>query len=365
MAGSKTKYSGASGEIGAVLMCGISGTELLPREAEVLRRIRPAGIILFAKNFAREKPGWIDQFERLTDQIRSAVGRDRMFLAVDHEGGRVHRFPAPVTRFPAACKWRDSSAAVGTAMGRELRALGFNLAFAPVLDVHSEKTNPVIGERAFAETPDEVSRFAGPFIRALEAEGVVGCGKHFPGHGRTTTDSHHELPVLNIDKAELERVELEPFKRAIAAGLRMIMTAHVHYPQIDAEYPATLSEIILTDLLRGGLGFGGVVISDDLEMKALSSRSVEENGLTALLAGVDLLLVAHNNTVLPLEDALKVYDHLESEISRGATRRRFEQAAERVTKLLDNLPATRPGGFRADLELIGAAEHSELAAKLA
>lgn len=352
-------------ELGSVIMCGLSGAALIGRERELLQKLRPAGVILFAKNFDKGNPDWLSVYQKLLEDLRAAVCRDRFFVAVDHEGGRVHRFPEPVTRFPAASRWRASAADVGAAMGRELRALGCNLSFAPVLDVHNEPANPVIGERALGTDAEEVIKFAEPFRRALEAEGVIACGKHFPGHGRTTADSHHELPVLNLERSELEAAELKPFRAAVSNGIKMIMTAHVHYPLIDADKPATLSAKILTGILRDEIGFGGVVISDDLEMKALSRLPVEENSLLAMQAGVDLLLVAHNQTAAPLEDAYRVYCRLEQESAANpALSRRIEQAADRVTKLLSE-DAVCSSKIKVLKESVGLAEHRALAEKLA
>src|SRR5262249_19623677 len=151
---------------------------------------------------------------------------------------------------------------VGRAIGDELRALGFDVDFAPVLDVHTNAANPVIGARAFGVDAESVARRALAFARGLDAAGVLACGKHFPGHGGTATDSHRELPRIDHDWERLERIELLPFRRAAEAGLPMIMTAHVLFAALDPERPATLAPSVVTGLLRGTLGYRGVVVSD-------------------------------------------------------------------------------------------------------
>ena len=226
-------------------------------------------------------------------------------MSIDHEGGKVHRLKSPVTRFPAACCWGEKAKAVGRGMGQELASLGINLNFAPVLDIHSEESNPIIGDRAFAKTASDVSTSAKQFLKAMEAEGVMGCGKHFPGHGDTRTDSHLELPVLDWSIEELTERELVPFKDLIEAGLKMLMTAHVLYPKLDPDNPATLSKKIITDFLREQLNYKGTVISDALEMKALKQEERVENIRKALNAGVDFLLMAQSENSLPVLEALE------------------------------------------------------------
>src|SRR5439155_8944763 len=182
--------------------------------------------------------------------------------------------------------------AVGRAIGDELRALGVDIDFAPVLDVHTNPANPVIGERAFGRDAATVARRALAFARGLDAAGVLACGKHFPGHGDTDTDSHLELPRIDHDWDRLEKVELLPFRRAAAAGLPIIMTAHVVFAALDAQRPATLSEQVITGLLRGKLGYRGVIVSDDLDMRAIAGHmGADHAAVAAVRAGCDVLLL--------------------------------------------------------------------------
>src|SRR5690606_25279027 len=184
---------------------------------------------------------------------------------------------------------------LGAAMGRELHALGVDLDFAPVLDVHSNPANPIIGDRAFGTEPEAAALRALAFADGLVDAGVLPCGKHFPGHGDTASDSHVERPRLTHDLALLRRRELVPFARAAAAGLPMLMTAHVVFDALDPGVPATLSRRVLGELLRDELGFRGLVVSDDLDMKSIAgTMDVGEAAVAAIEAGCDALLLCED-----------------------------------------------------------------------
>jgi beta-N-acetylhexosaminidase len=267
---------------------------LHPLDRALLADLRPAGVVLFKSNFLQDQPYavWAETYGRLIADVRSAVARDRLLIGIDHEGGRVCRTPAPITRFAYAARWADQADAVGRAMGSELASLGVNLDFAPVLDIHSNPNNPVIGPRSFGTTAEAVSKAALAFMTGLQSQGVLACGKHFPGHGDTDKDSHHELPLLRRDLAGLRQRELKPFVAVIQAGIPMIMTSHLLLPDIDAGSPATLSRRLILELLREELGFKGVIVSDDIGMRAVS-RLFEEPSATVRLfgAGTDLMMV--------------------------------------------------------------------------
>lgn len=286
--------------VGDHFLVGLRPTpDLDARDRALLRDLKPAGVILFKSNFRHDLPyeGWLDSHRRLIDDIRAAAGRERLLIAIDHEGGRVCRTPAPITRFSYAARWAAESAAVGAAMGRELASLGFNLNFAPVLDIHTNPLNPVIGERAFGSTPEAVIEAALPFMRAMQAEGLIACGKHFPGHGDTSVDSHLGLPTQSSDLDALRQRELKPFAAAIAAGVPMIMTSHILYPNIDAEAPVTLSRRFVTSILREELRFGGVTVSDDIGMGAMKGFfDSAEAAANFLAAGCDMLMVCAHFT---------------------------------------------------------------------
>ncbi len=268
------------------------GHVLGDHDKRLLSLLRPAGVVLFRANFLANAlyDEWLATHEKLLADIREYVGRDEVLICIDHEGGGVLRPPAPVTPFAYAREWPGQAAEVGRAMGIELRSLGFNVNFAPVLDVNSNPANPVIGSRAFGTTPQDVVPAARRFLDAMQAEGVLGCPKHFPGHGDTAVDSHYSLPVVDADPGTLRKRELEAFRHFTDPGTRMIMTAHIVLSQIDPGVPATMSRVILRDILRKELGFNGVVVSDDLGMAAISSRLDQPETTKSIVnAGCDLM----------------------------------------------------------------------------
>ncbi len=270
---------------------------LTDHDKRLLSALRPAGVVLFRENFAHGLPyaEWLALHARQLREVRECVEREELLVTIDHEGGPVLRTPEPITPFAAAAEWAGRSESVGRAMGRELRSLGVNVDFAPVVDVDSNPDNPVIGPRALGKDPDSVTEAAAAFLEGLESEGVAGCLKHFPGHGDTHADSHEELPVVDVDLDVLRARELAPFAALVERGARMIMTAHILFPRWDPDWPATLSEKILGEHLRGELRFDGLVISDDVGMRAVAGRFREPGmGARALRAGCDLIvLCAH------------------------------------------------------------------------
>ncbi len=250
------------------------------------------GVILFARNI--EAP---EQVAELSHDLQTLATELPLWVSADQEGGRVARLKAPFTEWPPmAVLGRSGDAGLAArfaaALAAELRAVGVTLDYAPVLDIHTNPKNPVIGDRALAEDADAVARLGTAIIRGLQQNGVAACGKHFPGHGDTSTDSHLELPVVEHPPDRIRRVECVPFRAAIAAEVAFIMTAHLLVPSLDEETPATLSRRIVSGLLRDELGFTGVILSDDLEMKALAgTHTVAEAAVQAIAAGCDGVLV--------------------------------------------------------------------------
>jgi beta-N-acetylhexosaminidase len=293
-----------------LFVAGYEGTSLPDSYHDRLQR-GLAGIILFARNLQRNSDELIDvqQLCEHTESIFQAVGQaagDEPLVpvcSVDQEGGLVARLRAPFSRYPpmarvASLGGPELCERVGYQTGLECLSAGFNVDFAPVLDINTNADNPIIGERAFGTTPDDVIAHAGAFHKGLQRSGVLGCGKHFPGHGDTETDSHLALPVLNFDRQRLERIELAPF-RALADKMSLMMTAHILFPALDPKLPATLSPVIIDGLLRGHCGFDGVIVSDDLEMRGVADAFVPgECARLGLMAGVDLFLVCRQESVL-------------------------------------------------------------------
>jgi beta-N-acetylhexosaminidase len=258
--------------------------------------------------------------------------------------------------------WGDVALAerIARVVGTELAALGFTIDFAPVLDVNTCATNPVIGDRAFGEDPETCARFGAAWIRGLQSAGLLACGKHFPGHGDTTRDSHVDLPQVDLPRERLEAVELAPFRAAVAADVASMMTAHVVYTALDAQVPATLSRVACTEL-REAVGFRGMLVSDDLDMKAIAARwSVEDAAVAAVAAGCDALLVCWGQ-----EKQERAVDALEREAERSpAFRARCQEAAGRVQRACARATA-RPLDDAGVQRAVGGAETRELAAEMA
>ena len=280
-------------KIGQLFVLGYQGFRPSKGILDLIQTAHIGGIILFKRNL--KDPA---QSARLTNQLQSSCRRMPLFVSIDEEGGRISRLPNEFTRFPSAAaigshhnaEWTYRSAEI---TAKELRAVGINMDFAPVLDVLTEPDNPVIKDRAFGSSATVVSAMGLAVMAGLQDNHVIACGKHFPGHGDTSSDSHLELPRVAQPLGRIQSVELRPFAHLIANGLATIMTAHVLYPALDRKSPATLSKRIIEDLLRKGLGFKGVVITDDLEMKAIT-LDPGEAAVQSLLAGVDLLLICHD-----------------------------------------------------------------------
>ena len=291
------------------------------------------GAILFKRNLPAS--GDPAELAALVRDIKRRAGRP-FTVSVDQEGGRVARLRGgPYASLPPMRELgaRGDEALVeraGRLLAHELRALGFDWDFAPVLDVDTNPANPVIGDRSFSRDPEVVGRLGVALARGLEAGGVASCGKHFPGHGDTSQDSHLTLPRLPHDMERLRRVELVPFHHYARAGLAALMTAHVLFDAVDPGVPATMSAKVMTQLLRKEVGFDGVVVSDDLEMKAIADNySVEEATVQGTLAGVDLFLVCHHADVQ--ERAIEALVHA---VERGRVpRARIADAHHRLKEL--------------------------------
>ncbi len=280
--------------VGQLFMLDFTGFEPSAGIERLIAEEGIGGVILFDKNIAT--PRQVAQLTNALQGIASAGGRPPLLISADQEGGPVVRLRAGATHFPSAMAFgaAGSEALVAAAAGitaRELRAVGIQMNMAPVLDVNNNPANPVIGIRSYGEDPALVTRLGVAAVRAMQAAGVLATTKHFPGHGDTTLDSHLALPVVAHDRVRLERVELAPFHAAIRAGVGAIMTAHVVYPALDPDRPATLSPAILSSLLRDRLGFAGLVVTDSMAMRAVADHfSAGEAAVLAVLAGADILL---------------------------------------------------------------------------
>ncbi|MEZ4360319.1 MAG: beta-N-acetylhexosaminidase [Kofleriaceae bacterium] len=363
-------------DVGQLLWIGFDGVAASRELREALRAGRYGATVVFARNLVGGEPAGagrapvdLDAATALTEGLRAAAPDGTPALvAVDQEGGTVQRLREPATVWPpmiaherlAPGEDRARARAVGEALGLELAALGFDLDFAPVLDVHTNPANPVIGGRAFGTTADAVTRRALAFAEGLAAAGVLSCGKHFPGHGDTHLDSHLALPRVEHELARLRELELAPFAAAAAAGVPMFMTAHVVFAALDESRPATMSPAVMTGLLREQLGYRGVIVSDDLDMKAIADHyGVADAAVQAIRAGCDALLLCrdrgHQEEV---ERGLIVAAERDSEL-----RRQIGVAAERIRATKRAFFAARPA--RPARDVVGCAAHRRLAAELA
>jgi beta-N-acetylhexosaminidase len=350
-------------EVGQLLAVGFPGPDLPAELALRIARSEVGAVMLFRPNIASPI-----QVAELVKAVRAAAPAGAPCLvATDQEGGLVQRLRAPLTVWPdmfsvAAAGDAARTEQVGRALGDELAALGIGWNFAPVLDVHTNPSNPVIANRSFGTTPQAVITHALAFWRGLGAAGVLGCGKHFPGHGDTTGDSHLELPVVVHPRDRLDRIELAPFAAAARAGLEAIMTAHVVFSAVDATLPATLSPAVLTGVLRGELGYGGVIVSDDLGMKAVADRyPIAELAVRAVAAGCDVLLVRE-----PHERQVAAFEALLEEAEKSAVfRGRVGESAARVDRLKAAGRVGSPVPAAALGSRLGTPAHQALAASFA
>ncbi|HEX7780303.1 MAG TPA: beta-N-acetylhexosaminidase [Vicinamibacterales bacterium] len=321
-----------------------------------------AGVIYFARNVVTPR-----QVAELSRQVADLKRDWPLWISVDQEGGRVARLKSPFTEWPPAITLGRSgderlAERFGAALAAELLAVGINLDYAPVLDVHTNPANPVIGDRALAEKAQDAARLGAAVLRGLQSAGVAACGKHFPGHGDTSLDSHEALPVIEHERPRLEEVELVPFVRAIAERVATMMTAHVLVPALDEQQPASLSKAVVNDLLKMKLGYDGVVFCDDLGMKAVSAtRPLPEATVDALVAGNDVVLLC-NSTIDEQHAAIEAI--IRAAESGQLTESRLDDALARQRRVKE-----RFFGRRAQQEIpiavVGCAEHQAVAEEMA
>jgi beta-N-acetylhexosaminidase len=322
-------------KIGQLFMVGFDGLEPDDHITRLIQQQYVGGIILFRRNVQS-----IQQVATLTERlqtINAQVNDIPLLIALDQEGGMVMRIEYGVTPMPSAMAFQAAGSIndceqLHLISGIEMRQIGINMMLAPVLDVNNNPENPVIGVRAFGEDPETVINYGMAALRGLQSADVITTAKHFPGHGDTSTDSHFAMPVVPHDKVRINAVELPPFKAAIAQGVDVIMTAHVVFPAFEKErgVPATLSKVVLTDLLRGELGFNGVIISDCLEMAAIADGvGVTEGTIRTLQAGADIALISHQE----VRQQAAINAVLEAVESGAISVERISESCQRIQKL--------------------------------
>jgi len=351
--------------LGQMFLFGFQGYEPEKDILDLLRTLNPGGVVLFRRNLRDP-----EQILALTRQLQGASPNVPLFIAIDQEGGNVTRLPEPFTYFPGnralgRSGSEDLACACAEVTSKELLAVGINFNFAPVLDVDTNPQNPIIGPRSFGPDPTEVARLGLAMLKGFRNNGVIGLGKHFPGHGDTSQDSHLTLPVVAHTLDRLQTVELEPFRLVIQDpdGPEAMMTAHVLYPSLDPEMPATLSSRILKEVLRNELGFNGVIVTDDLEMKAILDRlGPEEASLMAVKAGADQLLFCHHPSYLS-----RCIDFLMAAVEEGhVTETRILESVQRISILKERYVRRplSPEDQQVLIEKIGCKEHRALAEEI-
>jgi beta-N-acetylhexosaminidase len=351
-------------KIGQMLLCGFEGTEVTAELADFIEQYRIGGVIYFARNVRS-----VEQVALLSEKLQEIAARSGnvpLWISIDQEGGMVARITEGVALMPgqmaiAAGGSKEAAYTAAHIAGQELRALGINLNFAPVLDVNNNPDNPVIGVRSFGESPELVAEYGAQAVRGLQDAGVAATAKHFPGHGDTNVDSHLDLPVVPHSRERILEVELTPFRRAIQEGVDAIMSAHIYFPAFEPEkLPVTLSKAVLTGLLREELGFRGVVMTDCMEMNAISEHyGTVEAAVMAVEAGADLLLISHSR-----ERQIGAIEAIERAVREGRlSEARIDASVQRLLALKRQrglFDAVRPGADRP----VGSAPHRAAAQRI-
>jgi beta-N-acetylhexosaminidase len=345
-------------QIGQLFMIGFDGTAVSAEFASFLREYKPGGVILFSRNLES-----IAQIIELTSDLQRCSPHSPLLISIDQEGGRVSRLPKGFTIFPPCevlgrCRSFELAYAAAATTAKELKAVGINMNMSPVLDVNSNPANPVIGDRAFGSTPDIVSELGLATVGGLQDNHIVACGKHFPGHGDTKSDSHKELPIVPATRERLERIEFPPFRRAIKNGVATMMTAHVLYEALDENRPATLSSTIIGRFLREELHYDGVVLTDDLEMHAIVDHyGIGDATIQAIQAGCDMPLICRdrNRIIVALNAVDKAIAN--GDLSAG----RLAQSLARIRRLKERfLLPYRPVTISDAKLIVGCRSHQAL-----
>ena len=354
-------------QVGQLLLAGFDGHQIPAELKSLAREFGLGGVILFARNIA--EPAQVADLAYEASHLGADIPA---WVSVDQEGGRVARLRAPFTEWPPMATLGRSgdeklAERFARAMARELRAVGVSLDFAPVLDVHTNPKNPVIGDRALSDKAADAARLGAAIVRAMQGEGVAACGKHFPGHGDTSADSHLELPLVEHPIERMREVEFVPFRAAIDAGVATLMTAHVFAPALDERRPATLSRHVITDILRGELRYDGVILSDDLEMKAIArDYPVPEAAVLALGAGCDGVLICSGDHTAQAAALEAIVHAIEDErLPLGAVEDALKRQQRAKERFLAAAAVARPKSANALRLSIGTDEHQAIAAEMA
>lgn len=319
-------------KIGQMVIIGLDGYTMNGTTKKMIEDYHVGGFILFGENIKNS-----DQLITLVNSLKNTNLKSKLplFLSVDEEGGRVSRMPKEFKKLPTnkiigKVNNEDFSYKIGNILGEEIKALGFNMDFAPVLDINSNPKNTVIGDRSFGTNSIIVSKLGIQTMKGIQISGVIPVVKHFPGHGDTSVDSHIGLPSVSTDINTLKRFELVPFDNAIKSGADAVMIAHILLNKIDSKNPASLSKIVITDLLRKQLNFNGLVITDDMTMGAvLKNYNINDAAIKSVNAGSDIVLVCHGSN-----NEIKVINALKEAVANGTiSKNRVDESVYRILKL--------------------------------
>ena len=334
-------------------------TEIL----EIIRRQHLGGIVLFR----HKNMGSLAELRGLTAALQKAAaktGQPQLLIAADQEGGQLMAIglgtPFPGNMALGAARSEKLAYRVGEALGREVAAVGVNVDFAPVCDVNNNPNNPVVGTRSFGEDPDIVGQLSAALIKGMQSSGVAATAKHFPGHGDVSSDSHHGAPVVPHKAQRISRIELPPFRAAIKAGVRLMMTAHIVMPALNGgtDLPATVSPELLRGLLRHKLGFGGVIVGDAMDMHAMEQGpGYVTEAIAAIAAGLDLLLLNHDLSKIEAAFANIVHAARRGLLSQDE----IHASARRIIALKSWLQRWK----QPPLSVVGCREHLALAKEVA
>lgn len=319
-------------KVGQLVVVGFDGYTISDNINSLIKENKVGGVILFSKNVENS-----NQLVRLTNSIKTSNAQNKipLFISVDEEGGRVSRMPTEIKKLPSnkvigKRNDGDFSYSIGKIIGEELKAFGFNMDFAPVMDINSNPTNSVIGDRSFGNNVDIVNKLGIKTMEGIMDSNIIPVVKHFPGHGDTFVDSHVGLPVVNKDLTQLNNFELIPFNEAIKNSVDAIMVSHILLNKLDVDFPASMSKVIITDILRGNLKFQGVVITDDMTMGAIiKNYGIGDASVKSINAGSDLILVCHD-----FDNELKVINSLKAAVQNNIiTEERLNESVYRILKL--------------------------------
>lgn len=315
-------------KVGQLLMIGVDGTAFSDEMDNLIRNYHVGGIIVMGKNVSTTA-----EILQLINDSKKANEQNKipLFISVDEEGGRVSRLPAGIPKLPASAKIGKQndetiSYRAGSYIAEVLQEFGYNMNFAPVLDINNNPGNPVIGDRSFGADPELVARLGVATMHGMMDNGIISVVKHFPGHGDTVVDSHKALPRVKTTLERLRNVELVPFQQAVDEGVDVVMIAHILFPALDPDYPSSMSPAIITGLLRHDMQFDGLIITDDLTMGAIANDyTVPEAAVQSFIAGSDLLLIVNGydnqiNTVNALVTAIETGEISEERLNESVKR---------------------------------------------